>query len=183
VHAPNPSTNSDKTWPDIQLRSGSRRVCDSTDHIHRLTMPGYPVPTRDLSNQAILYADLISLHACKAHYANNAQRATRKQAHSCNKPQTQTDPPSSQHTAASCLCFNLEPHVPYTWVTHHTISSLDFRERGKFSEDLIRRTSSRGTDWTPPASPHSHHINPSTCTRQTRSYAKCQHAPCIHQNN
>ena len=55
-----------------KLRSGSRQVCGIRDHIHRLTMPGYPIPSPDLSNQAIRFADLISLHARKAHYANNA---------------------------------------------------------------------------------------------------------------
>jgi len=107
-------TKSGPIYAVTQLRSGSRQAYGITDHIHRLTMPGYPIPSRDLSNQAIPYADLISLHACKAYYANNAQRATRQQARSCNKPQTQTDPPSSQHTAASYLCFNFEYHAPYT---------------------------------------------------------------------
>jgi len=157
-----------------QLRSGSRQVCGITDHIHRLTIPGYPVPTRDLSNQALPYADLIAIHASKMHYTNKHTAVTSLK-------------PKPTHRQASTLRHPIPALTSNTTHDIHESHTIQFPVWTLEKEESFLKIYSEGLPLgerlNSARQPHSHHINPSTCPRQTRSCAKCQHAPCIHQNN
>ena len=114
-----------------QLRSGSRQVCGITDHIHRLMIPGYPVPTRDLSNQAFPYADSISSHACKMHYANKHTAVT-----SLKPKPTHRQASKLRHPNSALTSMTHDTHESHT--TQFPVWTLEIEERFRkiYSEGL-----------------------------------------------